>query len=289
MDPRRGAAVAALAAVAAAALAVGPAGAEHVDPVVYASEPTHILVDDARWTLVEAHAPADGRFEGHATLAMDRPPARIRTVFALLDEDGAAQAFASVVNGPHSAPGTLRADAPPGDDRRIRLPGEGAVDRGPDDTERAGADWILEGDDDATTLVGYLAVLTEDDHPTLRFQAPDGWFGDHTQGARGVQVREVRGFDEVGLHAKAPLEGPSLTEDAREERSVDATLVGAMDLTPGRGEASAGGPAGSTCGGPCPHRTALSGPAGDYAFHVQRHVQVTGAEPWVVTADVERP
>lgn len=289
MAPRRVPAAAALAAALLALLALGPAAAEDAEPVVYTSEPDLVLVEDARWFVAEAHAPADGRFVGHTLLKMKRPPPRIRSVFALFDEDWTPQAFATVDKGPFPSPSVVRAQGPAGADRRIQVPSRGAVDDDPEPVERAGAEWRLEGDQDGTTLVGYVAVLTEARHPSLRVQVPDGWVGDHTQGAAGVHVREVRNFDQVGLHAKATLSGPSVTMDAREERAVDGFLAGAMDLTPGRGQASASGPAGSTCAGDCPHRTALAGPAGDYSFTVDRHTQVRGPEPWVATADVTRP
>jgi hypothetical protein len=262
-------------------------------PRVLASSEDRIELDGARWSIVEAHAPGDGTFQAAANLTVTIPPDDIRSVFGFFDAEWDPQGW--YFWGVHTTgeASVVRADANEGEEHRAQAPSvEDLGNRSrPEATQSVG--WSVSGDPD-DSLVGYIVVLTQDDHPRLNITAmEDGWLGAHTEGTDVDHVR-TRDFDSVDFHGKIGEEGPSLTVNAVEERAYQGSMIGAVHLAPGGGDAGWMGPDGAV--GACQDRDdeckdlgLVEGPSGAYDFFINRHEQVYGDEPWILTADADRP
>jgi hypothetical protein len=158
-----------------------------------------------------------------------------------------------------------------------------------------GAAYKWEGSGNGS-LLGYMAVLTSDDDPVVNVTMEgDGWLGNRSAGD-DVQYTRVRDFDQVRFHGKVDRLGPSLTLDAQEHVSVQDGMLGAMDLTPGGGEAGYFGPGDGgyhcdqTLDRYCNHWNGFAGPPGGYDFVIDRNLQVADErEPWVLLAHAGKP
>lgn len=287
-------ALAVVAVLVGASLGAATAPGSDGNMAVVASSSERIGLDGARWTIIEAHAPEDGAFSARSNLTIEAPPNDIRSLFAFLDEDWTPVDRVEFWAHGLGESSVVRVREPGGSEHRVEAPTVEDQFNYSGDTVRLRVDWVIPGDED-DSLVGYLAVLTQDDDPRFNVtETGDGWLGNHTEG-RDVRHKRARDFDSVRFHGKVSEEGPSLTLDAREEMSFDDGFLATSELLPGRGRGSWSGPGGqgTSCStiplGDCDFFTVATGPAGAYEFVIDRHRQVYGEEPWVMAADVVKP
>lgn len=270
---------------------VGPSG----DAEVLASSEDFLRIEDARWTIVEAHAPENGTFYAHSNLTVEMPPNDIRNAFIFLDEDWTPVghfwwAFQSTGEAT-----IVRAREPDNTTHRITTPSLEDTYNNSGLRSRLHVDWTASGDE-GDSLVGYIAVLTPDDDARFNVtETASGWIGNHTQG-RETEYKRVRNWDRVGFHGKISQEGPAVTLDAHEQKTIDDELLSMITLVEGRGEAGWTGPGDRSWGchetvnsRGCPGRQVVTGLAGPYDFFIDHHYYLTGDDSWVMLSDVVRP